>query len=116
NYPRAISFKSRTGPVVPSPRRSAPLPYTTLFRSNIVCTISNTRNNGTLTVVKSLSPSGDPGLFNLQIDGATAGTGANVGNAGSTGANSTTPRPPSAGETAGPIPSPATSPTALSPH
>jgi hypothetical protein len=53
---------------------------------NIVCTITNTRQTGTLTVNKVLSPANDPGRFNLQIDGATAGTGANVGNGGTTGA------------------------------
>jgi hypothetical protein len=37
-------------------------------------------------VTKTLVPSTDTGLFNLQIDGTTAGTGANVGNGGTTGA------------------------------
>ena len=41
---------------------------------------------GRLTVIKILSPSTDPGKFNLLIDGTTAGTGANVGNGGTTGA------------------------------
>ena len=41
---------------------------------------------GRLTVIKTLSPSTDPGKFNLLIDAATAGTGANVGNGGTTGA------------------------------
>jgi len=36
-------------------------------------------------IKKVLVPSTDSGKFNLQIDGNTAGTGANVGNAGSTG-------------------------------
>ena len=49
------------------------------------CTITNTKN-ATLTVNKVLNPPGDPGLFNLLIDGATAGTGAAVGNGGTTGA------------------------------
>jgi len=40
----------------------------------------------TLTVNKVLIPSNDLGQFNLQIDGTTAGTGANVGNGGTTGA------------------------------
>ncbi|MCI0390875.1 MAG: hypothetical protein MOB07_19185, partial [Acidobacteria bacterium] len=40
---------------------------------------------GTIRVNKVLSPSADPGKFNLQIDGATAGTGGNVGNGGTTG-------------------------------
>ena len=50
-----------------------------------VCTITNIRKP-TLTVNKVLVPALDPGLFNLQIDGSTAGTGANVGNGGTTGA------------------------------
>ncbi len=49
------------------------------------CTFTNTKKP-TLTVNKILSPSIDPGLFNLQIDGSTAGTGANVGDTGTTGA------------------------------
>ena len=48
------------------------------------CTIAN-EGFGTITVNKTLSPSSDPGLFNLQIDGTTQGTGANVGDGGSTG-------------------------------
>jgi uncharacterized repeat protein (TIGR01451 family) len=40
---------------------------------NVVCTITNTRQTGTLTVKKVLSPTTDPGTFNLLIDGNTAG-------------------------------------------
>lgn len=39
----------------------------------------------TLTINKVVVPSDDSGKFNLQIDGSTAGTGANVGNGGTTG-------------------------------
>ena len=67
-----------------------------------VCTITNTRKLiTTLTVIKTLVPSADPGKFNLQIDGSTAGTGANVGNGGTTGAVVVTPGAHTAGETAG---------------
>src|SRR5438876_3104554 len=52
---------------------------------NKTCTITNTRKPR-LTVTKTLVPSADPGKFNLQIDGFTAGNGANVGNNGTTGA------------------------------
>src|SRR5262249_13780478 len=38
-----------------------------------------------ITVVKQLNPSGDPGRFNLEIDGETAGTGGAVGDGGTTG-------------------------------
>jgi len=40
---------------------------------------------GKLEVVKDLNPASDPGKFNLQIDGSTAGTGAGVGDSGTTG-------------------------------
>ena len=69
---------------------------------NKVCTITNTRKLiTTLTVIKTLVPSSDPGKFNLQIDGSTAGTGGNVGNSGTTGAVVVTPGVHIAGETAG---------------
>jgi hypothetical protein len=50
------------------------------------CTITNNDISPTLTVIKVLNPANDTGLFNLQIDGSTAGTGGNVGNNGTTGA------------------------------
>jgi hypothetical protein len=40
------------------------------------CTITNNDIAPMLRVIKVLIPSDDPGLFNLQNDGATAGTGA----------------------------------------
>lgn len=55
----------------------------------------------TLTVKKILIPSGDAGKFNLQIDGATAGTGANVGDGGTTGAIDETVGTHAVRETAG---------------
>ena len=55
---------------------------------NKVCTITNKRK-ATLTVNKVLQPAGDVGRFNLQIDGETKGTGANVGDGGTTGAVAT---------------------------
>lgn len=42
--------------------------------------------SGTLTINQVIDPVDDPGLFNLQIDGSTAGDGANAGNGGTTGA------------------------------
>ncbi|MGH9009975.1 MAG: hypothetical protein ACRDYF_09045, partial [Acidimicrobiia bacterium] len=50
------------------------------------CVFHNRRVGGTLTVNQVIDPGDDPGLFNLQIDGSTAGTGANVGSGGTTGA------------------------------
>src|SRR5439155_17748385 len=37
----------------------------------VVCTITNTRDTGTIEVRKNLSPTSDPGRFDLQIDGTT---------------------------------------------
>ena len=53
------------------------------------CTITNTRNPPpptTITVDKACLPASDSGRFNLTIDGHTAGTGADIGCGGSTGA------------------------------
>jgi hypothetical protein len=64
------------------------------------CTVSNARKR-LISVNKVLVPAGDPGLFNLQIDGATAGTGADVGNGGNTGPVPVTVGGHTVGETAG---------------
>ncbi|MDQ1492084.1 MAG: hypothetical protein QOJ23_4598 [Actinomycetota bacterium] len=53
----------------------------------ITCVFTNTQQ-GTLEVVKSMDP-GDPGRFNLVIDGTTFAT--NVGNGGTTGAQFVSP-------------------------
>ena len=50
-------------------------------------------------MVKLLSPSGDPGKFNLQIDGATEA--ANVGDGGNTGSLAVSVGAHTVGETAG---------------
>ncbi|MBP1619625.1 MAG: putative repeat protein, partial [Acidobacteria bacterium] len=50
-----------------------------------VCTFTDYKRPK-LTVNKVVEPASDLGLFNLQIDGATAGTGENVGDGGTTGA------------------------------
>jgi hypothetical protein len=55
---------------------------------DVTCTFSNSRKTGSLTVVKSLSPSSDPGLFDLSIDKTVFATG--VGDKGSTGAQTVT--------------------------
>ena len=64
----------------------------------ITCTFTNTQLPK-LTVIKSLSPTTDPGLFNLQIDGTIYVP--DVGNGGSTGARTLTVGQHSVGETAG---------------
>src|SRR5581483_4295195 len=71
------------------------------YGDDIVCTITNTRKTGTLTVKKVLVPASDPGKFNLGIDGATAGTGANVGDGGTTGTVTLNTGAHSFGEAAG---------------
>ena len=50
---------------------AGPLTVPVTTGSDIVCVITNTRETGKLEVTKALSPSTDPGLFNLQIDGTT---------------------------------------------
>jgi hypothetical protein len=50
------------------------------------CTITNDDISPTLTVIKQIVPETDSGLFNLRIDGSTAGSGANVGDNGTSGA------------------------------
>ncbi len=57
--------------------------------SNVVCTFTNTRKTGTIELRKSLSPTNDPGKFNLTIKrGATTiDTATNQGHNGTTGSN-----------------------------
>lgn len=57
--------------------------------------------SATLTINQVIDPGDDPGLFNLQIDGSTAGTGANAGNGGTTGAVSVSAGAHTVGHTAG---------------
>jgi Prealbumin-like fold domain len=65
------------------------------------CTVTNNDISPTLRVIKDVVPDTDSGLFNLQIDGATAGTGANAGDGGSTGFVPVNAGNHSVGETAG---------------
>jgi hypothetical protein len=58
--------------------------FTINTAEDVICTITNTRK-AVLTVTKTLVPAADNGTFNLEIDGATAGTGGDVGNGGTTG-------------------------------
>ncbi len=46
---------------------------------DVVCTFTNTRKTGTIEVKKALSPTNDPGRFNLQIDGGTQKSNAGDG-------------------------------------
>ncbi len=63
--------------------------------------ITNTRETGKLEVKKSLSPTNDPGKFNLQIDGTTDPDAQNVGNGGSTNEQTINTGSHTVGETAG---------------
>ena len=60
-------------------------PLTSLAGLAVVGEIRTGGGSGTITVTKDLIPSTDSGRFNLQIDAATAGTGGNVGDGGTTG-------------------------------
>ena len=67
---------------------------------NKVCTITNTKK-ATLTVNKVCVPTSDTGKFNLRIDGANAGTGADASCGGTTGAVTVTATSHTVSETAG---------------
>ncbi len=64
------------------------------------CTFTDSKQPR-LTVNKVVVPSADTGKFNLQIDGTTAGSGANVGDGGTTGAVVVSIGSHTVGETAG---------------
>ncbi|HEX4525442.1 MAG TPA: hypothetical protein VH108_01720 [Gaiellaceae bacterium] len=55
---------------------------------------------GSITIVKALHPSDDPGRFNLEIDGVTAGDAASVGDGGTTGSIAVTAGQHTVGESA----------------
>jgi uncharacterized repeat protein (TIGR01451 family) len=63
------------------------------------CEITNTRDTGDLTVIKALTPSDDPGLFDLLIDGNVEAD--DVGDGGTTGAVNVETGTHTVGETAG---------------
>ncbi|MEW6476258.1 MAG: hypothetical protein AB1679_28700, partial [Actinomycetota bacterium] len=69
--------------------------------TNATCVFHNRREAGTLTLNQVIDPSDDPGRFNLQIDGTTAGTGADVGHGGTTGAITVSSGSHGVGHTAG---------------
>ena len=85
------SFASGSGASVPS--------FTVNENDTIVCTFTNTRKMGTIEVKKVLSPSADPGRFNLLIDGTTEAS--NVGNGGTTGVETVVTGSHAVSETAG---------------
>ena len=56
-----------------------------LTGNQVTATAGSTRCQGSITIVKILNPKTDPGRFNLEIDGQTAGGAARVGDGGTTG-------------------------------
>ena len=67
--------------------------------SDIVCVITNSRQTGQLEVVKNLSPTNDPGKFDLKIDGNVEKTDA--GHNGTTGKKTVNTGTHTVGEAAG---------------
>ena len=89
NYTAAIACKDNNGAgaTVASGSNSGPLNVTVNAGDVIVCTITNTRDTGTIEVKKTLAPTIDPGRFDLKIDSSTFNNGGNgFGNGGTTGA------------------------------
>jgi uncharacterized protein len=75
-----------TGPSGYAASFSADCSGTIALHETKTCTVTNDDITPTLTVNKVVDPAADTGTFNLQIDGSTAGTGAAVGDGGTTGA------------------------------
>ncbi len=67
----------------------------------VTCTFNNVRQTGKLEVKKSLSPTTDPGKFDLQIDGTTDANADDVGHNGSTGEETLNTGTHTVGEVAG---------------
>ena len=75
-------------------RRTTPARWTSRHdRLDIVCTITNTRETGTLEVSKKLSPTTDPGRSTSRSTARTDADATNVGDGGTTGAVRSTPAP-----------------------
>ena len=83
-YTQAVSCADGSGAVTATPLVNGGWSLPVGYNAAVVCTITNTRQTGTITVNKVFSPTGDPGLVNLSIDGT--GHATNVGNGGTTGA------------------------------
>lgn len=95
-----VTASSCTGETAPATPNTS-LTVTVSNNENVVCTFTNTRDTGYITVNKTLVPASDTGKFNLQVDGSTAGTGANVGDGGTTGQVRVTTGTHAIAETAG---------------
>ena len=80
---------------------AGPLNVTVGSGDDIVCTITNTRKTGELEVRKDLVPDSDTGKFDLQIDGVTDPDADDVGDGGSTNAETVNTGIHTVGEVAG---------------
>ena len=66
------------------PSRGEPLTWH-LTGKTVTATANSNGCKGSITIIKVLNPKSDPGRFNLEIDGVTAGGAASVGDGGNTG-------------------------------
>ena len=83
-YDKSIECKLGTTTVASEQRASlSDVPVDS--NQTVICTITNTRRQGTIQVVKDLIPSTDPGSFDLKVDGSTVKAGAVDGDSGSAG-------------------------------
>ena len=80
NYDTTIDCENGSGGDEGSATDAGPLSVD-LGEEDIICTITNTRQTGRLTVIKQLEPADDLGLFNLLINGQAGAT--DVGDEGS---------------------------------
>ncbi len=105
DYAKSIVCKDENGTGTTVAETSSddagPLSVPVTTDADIVCVITNTRETGKLEVRKSLSPTDDPGKFNLQIDNATDPDAAEIGNDGTTGEETLNTGSHNVGETAG---------------
>ena len=105
DYQKSIECRddNGTGSVVASTTSddAGPLTVPVTTGSDIVCVITNTRETGKLEVKKTLSPTTDPGKFDLQIDGTTDPDADDVGDSGSTGEETLNTGNHTVGEVAG---------------
>jgi len=93
----SASWATMIAPAQPVPITAGAVTTVTV-RNTLTC---DKPQGTTLTVRKVVVPSYDPGRFNLTIDGSTAGTGADIGNGGSTGTVSMSTGVHTVGESAG---------------
>jgi len=75
------------------------LNVTVVATTSVICTITNTRLTGTLSVVKRLVPASDPGRFDLLVNGVASAV--DVGDGGATGPLTVNAPTATVGETAG---------------